>query len=117
MLEERARELGRQIGQTSEYKAVKRATEAVEGDPTIRGALKQIEELRHRARDLMEQGGSPTPEMEDEMNALLLALQGNPIYQSVIVAQENYEKMMIRVNEGIAEGIKKGAASSIITLG
>ena len=35
----------------------------------------------------------------------------------MVVAQSNFEKLMPRINARIYEGIKKGAASSIITLG
>ena len=35
---------------------------------------------------------------------------------SMAVAQENFEKLMARINEKIYEGIKKGAASPIIQL-
>jgi hypothetical protein len=34
-----------------------------------------------------------------------------------VSAQENFDKVMLRVNDWIFEGIKKGSASSIITLG
>ena len=38
-------------------------------------------------------------------------------YQRVLVANENFDKVMVQVNQWILDGIKKGAASSIITLG
>jgi len=41
----------------------------------------------------------------------------NATYQRAIAAQDNFDKLMLRVNEWISEGIRKGAASSIITLG
>ena len=40
----------------------------------------------------------------------------NATYQRAIAAQDNFEKLMVRVNEWIGEGIRKGATSSIITL-
>ena len=43
--------------------------------------------------------------------------QGNATYQRLVVAQENYDKIMMKVNDWIVDGIKKGATSSIITLG
>ena len=41
----------------------------------------------------------------------------NPLYQRVVAAQENFDKSMVRVNDCILDGIQKGAASPIITLG
>jgi hypothetical protein len=43
-------------------------------------------------------------------------VQTKMVYQSVVASQENFEKVMARVNEWILDGIKKGATSSIITL-
>jgi len=45
--------------------------------------------------------------------------RGNPIrcIKQMVVAQSNFEKLMARINARIYEGIKKGAASPIITLG
>ena len=42
MLSERAAELGRLIGQSNEYQAVKRANEAMSGDSEALGLLKQM---------------------------------------------------------------------------
>ena len=35
----------------------------------------------------------------------------------MVAAQANFEKLMAKVNERIFDGMKKGAASPIITLG
>jgi hypothetical protein len=35
----------------------------------------------------------------------------------MVAAQANFDKLMVRVNEYILDGIRKGAASPIITLG
>ena len=47
---------------------------------------------------------------------LLGRVQVNASYQQAVVAQENFDKLMMQVNNWIAEGIKSGAASPIITL-
>ena len=38
-------------------------------------------------------------------------------HQRLVSAQENFDKLMARVNDWIVDGIEKGATSSIITLG
>lgn len=116
MLEEKANEIGRLIGQSSEYQAVKRANDALSGDRQALTLLKQMEELRLSAQRMIERGERPTEDMERQLDALLSQVQGNPTYQQVVAAQENFEKIMARVNEWILEGIRKGAASPIITL-
>ncbi len=117
MLSEKAVELGRIIGQSTEYQAVKRANEALNGDRDVTGALARMDALRNEAQAMIEKGQQPTPEMEQELDTLLTKVQASPIYQRVIASNENFDKVMVQVNQWMLEGIRKGATSSIITLG
>lgn len=117
MLNERAVELGRLIGQSAEYQAVKRANDALQSDKPAMELLQKMEKLRLEAQRLIEKGNNPTPEMEQELDTLLGVVQTNPTYQRVVVTNENFDKVMVQVNQWILDGIRKGATSSIITLG
>ena len=117
MLQEKAVELGRLIGQSAEYQAVKRANEALNGDREVVTALQRMDQLRHDAQEMLANGQQPTAEMEQELDQLLQVVQGNMLYQRFISANENFDKVMQQVNQWMLEGIKKGATSSIITLG
>jgi cell fate (sporulation/competence/biofilm development) regulator YlbF (YheA/YmcA/DUF963 family) len=117
MLEEKAKDLGRLIGQSSEYQAVKRANDAITADKAAMTLLQQMEQIRTDASAMMERGEQPTEEMEERLHDLLGTVQQNQAYQRLIVAQENFDKTMQRVNSWILDGMKKGAASPIITLG
>ncbi len=117
MIDDKARELGRLIGQSTEYQAVKRSSDALNEDKDTVGLLQKMEELRVNAQRMMQKGERPTEEMERELDTLLGQVQGRPSYQRLLVAQENFDKIMSRVNDVILEGIEKGAASPIITLG
>jgi hypothetical protein len=66
---------------------------------------------------MMQRGERPTEEMEHELDTLLNQVQGRVTYQQLLVAQENFDKVMGKANDWILEGIEKGAASPIITLG
>lgn len=116
MLEEKARDLGRVIGQSSEYQAVKRASGALNGDRDALALIRQMEEIRMEAERMIARGEQPTAEMEQQLDGLLMRVQGNAAYQQMAAAQENFDKLMARVNELILDGIQKGATSSIITL-
>ena len=116
MLEDKARELGREIGQSPEYQAVKRSSEALNGVRDAVTILQQMEKIRTDAQQMIQRGEEPTPEMEQQLDELLTKVQTNPVYQRAIAAQENFDKIMYRVNNWIMEGMKKGATSSIITL-
>jgi cell fate (sporulation/competence/biofilm development) regulator YlbF (YheA/YmcA/DUF963 family) len=117
MINEKASELGRQIGQSDEYKAVKRTSDALNEDREAVTLIRGMEQLRRDAQAMIERGENPTPEMEQQLDALLEKVQVNPTYQRAMAAQDNFDKLMLRVNEWISEGIRKGATSSIITLG
>lgn len=117
MIDEKAKELGRLIGQSSEYQALKRANEALAEDQDAVGLLKQMEQLRLDAQKMIARGERPTQEMEQQLDEMLTKVQGQAVYQRLIVAQENFDKTMGKVNDWILEGIEKGAASPIIMLG
>jgi cell fate (sporulation/competence/biofilm development) regulator YlbF (YheA/YmcA/DUF963 family) len=117
MIEDKAIELGRMIGQSAEYLAVKRANDALSGDRDAVALLQRLEQLRVDAQRMIERGENPTAEMEQQLDQLLGTIQSKPIYQAAVTSQENFDKIMARVNNWILDGIKRGAASPIITLG
>lgn len=114
MLEDKAKDLGRTIGQSDEYKAVKRSSEALNADAQATGVLRKMETIRTQAQAMIDRGEEPTPDMEQALDALLGQVQGNDAYQRAISAQDNFDKLMLRVNQWIADGIRSGATSSII---
>jgi len=117
MIEDKAKELGRLIGQSPEYQAVKRANDALGQDQAAVTLLKQMEQLRMNAQQMLQRGERPTEEMEKQLDALLGQVQGQSVYQRLVSAQENFDKTMAKVNDWIVDGIERGATSSIITLG
>jgi cell fate (sporulation/competence/biofilm development) regulator YlbF (YheA/YmcA/DUF963 family) len=116
MLEDKAKELGRLIGQSTEYQALKRSSEALNDDRDAVTLLQQMEKLRGDAQALIQSGENPTPEMEQQLDSMLEKIQAQSAYQRAVAAQENFDKLMLRVNQWIMDGMKKGAASPIITL-
>jgi cell fate (sporulation/competence/biofilm development) regulator YlbF (YheA/YmcA/DUF963 family) len=117
MLEDKAIELGRLIGQSAEYLAVKRANDALGADRDTVVLLQKLETLRQDAQRSIERGENPSAETEQQLDDLLGNVQVKPAYQRAIAAQDNFDKLMMRVNNWILDGIKRGAASPIITLG
>ena len=117
MLEEKAEDLGRVLGQTDEYKALRRATEALREDQAVQKVLAEAERLAQEIERVAQQGKEPTKEQVEQYDRALQSVQGNPVYQQMVAAQANFEKLMARINARIYEGIKRGAASPIITLG
>jgi cell fate (sporulation/competence/biofilm development) regulator YlbF (YheA/YmcA/DUF963 family) len=117
VLEEKAEDLGRVLGQTDEYKALRRATEALRDDQPVQKLLAEAERLAQEIERVAQQGKEPTKEQVEQYDRALQSVQVNPVYQQMVAAQSNFEKLMAKINGRIYEGIKKGAASPIITLG
>ena len=117
MLEEKALELGRIIGQTEEFKAVNRARDAIEDISEIKAQTQRLEMLAKQIEEHVREKQEPPKDATDEYERLLSSIQAHPKYQQLIAAQANFDKIMHRVNEAILEGMRKGAESSIIIPG
>lgn len=113
-IKERARDLGRQLSQTDEYRALKRANERVADDRETVELLNRLGALQDELAVALRAGREPAEDQAEEYESLLSDLQGRSLYQGVIAAQSNFDRLMMRVNEEIAHGIEAGDQSRII---
>ena len=110
----KAKDLGDSLGRTEEYQAVKRAIQAADDDRdlvTLRGELERLEagiEAKLRA------GQEPDPETASAYEGAVGRLQANASYQRLVAAQSNFDKLMTRVNQAIAQGMEEGGQSRIV---
>jgi cell fate (sporulation/competence/biofilm development) regulator YlbF (YheA/YmcA/DUF963 family) len=116
MIEEKAQELGRLIGQSTEYQAMRRAEQSLRDDTDAQQKLETVSRLTREFDQLMAQGQSPTEEQAKEYEATLRDFEVSPTGQGYLVARANVDKLMQKVNQAIGEGIERGATSGIITL-
>jgi cell fate (sporulation/competence/biofilm development) regulator YlbF (YheA/YmcA/DUF963 family) len=116
MIDEKAADLGRLIGQTEEYKALRRAHERVKEQQGLQDQMGRLHAVAEQLDRATSEGGEPPEALMQEYDGLLGTIQADPRYQAVIAAQSNFDKLMVRVNEQIMDGIRRGAASPIITL-
>jgi cell fate (sporulation/competence/biofilm development) regulator YlbF (YheA/YmcA/DUF963 family) len=116
IIAEKALDLGRLVGQSDEYQALRRANDRLMGEQPLREALERLHQLQVVVAEQLEKGEDVKPEQQSEIETLTGSLQAHPAYQGVVVAQANFDKLMFRINEKILEGMKKGADSKIITL-
>ncbi|HKW42370.1 MAG TPA: YlbF family regulator [Gemmatimonadales bacterium] len=117
MIDQKAQELGRLLGQSDEYKALVRASDRMKEDATCRQLLAEVERIAQDIERASQEGREPSKEQVEQYDKALHSVQGNPVYQQVVAAQANFEKLMAKVNARIYDGMKQGAASPIITLG
>ena len=113
-IRERAQELGRVIGQREEYKALGRARERINEDRDAVARLNRLGELEREVTQALQSGNEPTPEVSAEYERLFGELQGSAVYQGLVAAQSNFDKILMRVNEEIGRGMESGARSRII---
>jgi cell fate (sporulation/competence/biofilm development) regulator YlbF (YheA/YmcA/DUF963 family) len=116
MILKRAEELGRLVGQSEEYQALKRANERLMADGALKAKLEELRTLQVGVEEKLERGQEPPADVRTQMDALLGVVQASPIYQGFVAAQANFDKLMTRLNEQMFEGIRLGGESRIITL-
>ena len=117
MIWDKAQELGRQIGQSTEYQTLRRAESSLREDKVTVTKLDQIQALARQVDQAIAQGQMPDQTTADAYESAVRELETSPVGQAYVVARANFEKLMARVNQQISEGMEKGATSSIITLG
>jgi cell fate (sporulation/competence/biofilm development) regulator YlbF (YheA/YmcA/DUF963 family) len=116
MIDEKAVDLGRLIGQTDEYRRLRQAHEQVRDQQQLQDSMGRLHSIAGQLEQAGAEGREPPEELVREYDGLLSSIQGDPKYQAVVAAQANFDKLMVRVNEQIMDGIRRGSASPIITL-
>jgi len=117
MIAERAADLGRIVGQSDEYQGLKRANDRLMAEADLKAGLERLRALQISVAEGLDRGIEPSPEQQHEIDTLVGKVQEHPAYQAVVAAQAAFDKLMMKVNEWILDGIKKGSESRIITLG
>ncbi|HEX6069535.1 MAG TPA: YlbF family regulator [Longimicrobiaceae bacterium] len=113
-IQERARDVGRLIAQTEEYKALKRANERLSDDREAVTTINRLSDLEGELAGMLRSGREPSQEQQREYESLVESLQQTTVYQGVVAAQSNFDRLMERINEEIAQGIQAGDQSRII---
>lgn len=111
---EKARELGRLIGQTDEYKALNRARERFSGDREAVERVNKLAKLEGEISALLQRDEEPSDLTREDYESTFAELQGNPSYQAMVAAQSNFDRLLSKVNEEISKGVESGAQSRII---
>ena len=116
MIEDKAMELGRLIGQSAEYQALRRAEAALKNDQETVAKLDRIQTLARQIDQAVSQGKMPEDATTQSYEEAVRDLELSPVGQAYVVARSNFDKLMGRVNQQMTLGIERGATSNIITL-
>ena len=116
MIDDKAQELGRLIGQAPEYQALRRAEQSLHDDVIAQKGLEVISRLTREFDQMVAQGQTPEDVKAQEYETTLREFELSPVGQAYLVARANVDKLMTRVNQMIADGMERGVTSAIITL-
>lgn len=116
MIWDKAQELGRLIGQSTEYQTLRRAESLLRDDKDTVAKLDLIQKLAREVDETVAAGELPDEAVAEQYETAVRELETSPTGQSYVVARSNFEKLMGKVNQQISAGMEKGATSSIITL-
>jgi cell fate (sporulation/competence/biofilm development) regulator YlbF (YheA/YmcA/DUF963 family) len=111
---EKGKELGNVLGRTDEYQAVKRAIQAADEDRDLTTLRSELEKLEASIETSLRSGKEPERETAVAYESAVSRLQANAAYQRLVAAQANFDKLMAKVNQAIAQGMEEGGASRII---
>ncbi|HUE96789.1 MAG TPA: YlbF family regulator [Longimicrobiaceae bacterium] len=113
-IQERAREIGKLLSRTDEYQAVKRANDRLAEDRETITLMNRLADLEDQITAYLRAGREPEKEVQEEFSNLAEKIQQQSAYQAVVAAQSNFERLMGRINEEIAQGLEAGEQSRII---
>jgi cell fate (sporulation/competence/biofilm development) regulator YlbF (YheA/YmcA/DUF963 family) len=113
-IQEKARDIGRLLSQTDEYRALKQANERLAEDRDAVTLLNRLSALEEELSNSLRSGREPSQEQEQEYESIAEELQQKSTYQALVAAQSNFDRFMVRINEEIGQGIKAGENSRII---
>ena len=114
---EKAKDVGRLLGQSDQYKALQRARQQLNEDREAVELVNRLAELERDLQGSLQQGQEPTEEQQKEYEEAFSKLQSGSTYQALVAAQSNFDRVLQKVNEQIGEGIDAGSKSSIIMPG
>jgi cell fate (sporulation/competence/biofilm development) regulator YlbF (YheA/YmcA/DUF963 family) len=113
-MKEKANELGRLLGQSDEYKALARARERLTNDRDAVTAMNRLDALEREISASLHNGQEPPELTKQEYETIFSTLQSSAVYQGLVAAQSNFDKILARVNEEIGRGMEAGSQSRII---
>ncbi len=109
-----AKELGAALARTEEYQAFRRAMDTASDDRDLVAMRNRLEDLETRIEAALRSGREPDDAVKSDYEAATSELQTLVGYQRLVAAQANFDKVMYKVNQTVAQGIEEGAQSRII---
>ncbi|OQB25286.1 MAG: hypothetical protein BWY11_00625 [Firmicutes bacterium ADurb.Bin182] len=112
---DKAKELGIALSESDEFRRMLAARTQLEGNPAVRDMLKDFQKKQREISDILSEDdpdhdliAALTNDIDNMQNTLLL----NPVFAELVEAQNDFQKLMNRVNKVIAECIGMDASQN-----
>ncbi len=102
---DKAKELGKEIRTTDEYKELVRTSGNVQENSEANDIINEIQKLQQQIQFAQQSGVQPNQEQIEEFNNLKGKMDSNITIQAYVKAQENFNQIMQDVNQAISQEI------------
>ncbi|UNC91963.1 YlbF family regulator [Candidatus Contubernalis alkaliaceticus] len=109
---QKAKELGREIRNSSEFLELKVKEENLSKDPAAQEIIQNVQEVQQELETAQRMGVQPNQEQMTKFNALREKMHGNQTLRDLVQAQEDLNEFMKEVNQAITDGIQEGEEKS-----
>lgn len=111
-----AANLGRTLGHTAEYRALREAMAAADDDRELVELRNRLGRLEEHIGSFLHRGEEPGEELAAEYEDVFSRLQAKATYQRLVAGQANFDRILTRVNEQITRGLEEAGQSRIVLL-
>ncbi len=115
-IEEKAKSLGRALGQSDTVKALARAEDGLRDDEEVKEEFEKVQKLQSELMQKAQRGEEVSDEKQQELKEAMSTLEKRSEFQQFVAAQTNFEKLMKQVNQFIQQGISEGQDSKIVEI-
>lgn len=113
-IEERAKKLGRAIGQTDLVDELNQALENLRDSDEAYETFQKVQNLQQELNEKVEQGQDIAEEKKEELGEAMNKLENYSAYRRFAKAQATFSRFMEQVDQYIQHGIDDGQDSNII---
>jgi len=107
---EKARELGRVIAESAEFREVQKRRDEMFADETCRDLLYAFHQMQQRVAETQQQGREVSPEEQRALEQMELKMAENPLVQAFNEAQKKFQDLLNKAMEiVIRSGVEKDA--------
>ncbi len=107
MITDLAKQLGKALGETQEYKTFQEKSKIIEKDKELQKLLKTLNEKKIEIDKKLRTGKPVEPEEKREIKDIEDKLRNNKTFMEFARAQESYFNILNKINQAMAEGTKE----------